>query len=85
LGRAAGAGEPALVLPPSLRFDAPSRRALQMARNTHRLMVSSAKRLRRTMGSEENTREALEALADDRLRISRPAGQRDEAAVHVKG
>ena len=53
--------------------------------DTHRLMVSSAKRVRRTMGREETAREALEALADDRFRIGGPAGERDEAAVHVEG
>ena len=29
--------------------------------------------------------QTLEALADDRLRIGGPAGERDEAAVHVEG
>jgi hypothetical protein len=56
-----------------------------MARNTHRLMVSNAKRVRRTLGCEENTREALEARADDRFGIGGPAGERDEAAAQVEG
>jgi hypothetical protein len=57
-------------------------------------MVSSrAKRgVRRTMGREgigrinaETRGEALEALADDCLGISRPAGDGEKAAVHVEG
>jgi hypothetical protein len=48
-------------------------------------MVSSAKRVRRTMGREETTRGTPELLANDRFRIGGPAGQRDEAAVHVEG
>jgi hypothetical protein len=48
-------------------------------------MVSSAKRVRRTMGHSCIARDTPEALADDSLWIGGPSRERDEAAVHVEG
>ncbi|MCF8508463.1 MAG: hypothetical protein K9G83_06975 [Hyphomonadaceae bacterium] len=55
-----------------------------MTSNTHRLMVGTAQRVRRSMGDKDIARDALEALADDRLWIDRRAGKR-EATAHVEG
>jgi hypothetical protein len=56
------------------------------------MLSSRALRVRRSMGRKgigrinaEPRGEALEALADDGFGISRPAGDGEEAAVHVEG
>ena len=48
-------------------------------------MVSSAKRVRRTMGCERDALETPKARADDCFGIGGPAGERDEAAAQVEG
>jgi hypothetical protein len=78
--RATGFGEPALVLrrtlpPVAAQDEGYSGLDVLERYNTHRLMVSSAKRVRRTMGDEGIMRDTLEALADDRFGIGGPAGE----------
>ena len=88
-GRAAGFGELALVLRRTralraAQHERSGRIAIWRCGSAPQLMVSSAQRVRRTMGDGGIAREAPEALADDGLWIGSPTRECDEAAVHVE-